>query len=295
MLAILRFIFNHPLSRQQKLRALWRFVAWQCRCLLTGNDRIYPWVNQVRFHVRKGEVGLTGNIYTGLHEFEDMAFLLHFLRDGDLFVDVGTNAGSYTLLASGVVGAKTIAFEPVPATFRRLQRNVQLNAIAHRVDCRNLGVGAGPGTLSFSANQDTTNHVLLAGEDPAGSIGVEVVSLDIAIKGLPCPGLIKIDVEGFETPVIEGAAGLLSNPLLAGVIMELNGSGAVYGFDESRIIQIMQDHGFSAFRYDPWTRCLHRLAGRNPDAGNTLFLRNLPFIQERIAGAAPFRVFGMTI
>ena len=61
--------------------------------------------------------GATGNIYTGLHEFEDMMFLLHLLRPGDIFVDAGANIGSYTVLASAVVGAKSISFEPVPPLF----------------------------------------------------------------------------------------------------------------------------------------------------------------------------------
>jgi thymidylate synthase len=61
--------------------------------------------------------GATGNIYAGLHEFEDMAFLLHLLRSEDMFADVGSNIGSYTILASGVVGAKSVAFEPVPSTY----------------------------------------------------------------------------------------------------------------------------------------------------------------------------------
>ncbi len=57
--------------------------------------------------------GATGNIYAGLHEFDDMAFFLHLLRPEDMFADVGSNIGSYTILASGVVGAKSVAFEPV--------------------------------------------------------------------------------------------------------------------------------------------------------------------------------------
>ena len=63
---------------------------------------------------------MTGNIYCGLAEFADMAFVLHVLRAGDLFVDIGANAGAYTLLASSVAGAKTTCFEPVPATYARL-------------------------------------------------------------------------------------------------------------------------------------------------------------------------------
>ena len=63
---------------------------------------------------------MTGNIYCGLVEFADMAFVLHVLRAGDLFVDIGANAGAYTLLASSVAGAKTTCFEPAPATYARL-------------------------------------------------------------------------------------------------------------------------------------------------------------------------------
>jgi hypothetical protein len=50
-----------------------------------------------------GMTGATGNLYVGLHEFEEMAFLLHFLRPGDLFADVGANVGSYTILAAVAV------------------------------------------------------------------------------------------------------------------------------------------------------------------------------------------------
>ena len=55
--------------------------------------------------------GATGNIYCGLHDFEEMSFLMHFLRAGDVFADVGVNVGAYSMLAASV-GARAIAFEP---------------------------------------------------------------------------------------------------------------------------------------------------------------------------------------
>ena len=63
--------------------------------------------------------GITGNIYAGLHEFADMAFVLHFLRGRRPVRRCGrANVGSYTILVSGVVGCRTIAFEPDPITCR---------------------------------------------------------------------------------------------------------------------------------------------------------------------------------
>ena len=58
----------------------------------------------------------------------------------DLFVDVGANVGSYTLLACSVRGARGICFEPVPLTYQRLLDNLRLNDMTERVRAFNLGL-----------------------------------------------------------------------------------------------------------------------------------------------------------
>ena len=55
-----------------------------------------------------------------------MLFLLHVLRKDEL-VDVGSNLGSYTILASSVVGSYSYSFEPIPTTFNRLLDNIKIN------------------------------------------------------------------------------------------------------------------------------------------------------------------------
>src|SRR6188768_213885 len=98
----LRFIADHPLNRQHKSAALLRFLKWQIGIRLLPGRVVYDWINGTSFIVQRGETGLTGNLYCGLHEFSDMAFVLHAVGAGDLFVDVGANVGSYTLLACSV-------------------------------------------------------------------------------------------------------------------------------------------------------------------------------------------------
>lgn len=83
------------------------------------------WINDLILPLEKGDTGLTSAYYVGLHEFEDMAFAIHLLREDDTFVDVGANLGSYSLLASGVTKANSIAFEPVPTTYNRLIDNIE--------------------------------------------------------------------------------------------------------------------------------------------------------------------------
>ncbi len=75
--------------------AVIRYIKWQVGSRLVPGDVIYQWINNSKVVARNGETGITGNIYCGLHEFPDMAFLLHVLREEDLFVDIGANVGSY--------------------------------------------------------------------------------------------------------------------------------------------------------------------------------------------------------
>ena len=287
----IRFISRHPLNRGRKLKALARFAAWQIGSRLVPGPVVFEWVRGAKFLVRAGERGLTGNVHTGLHEFGEMAFLLHLLRADDLFVDVGANAGSYTILACAAVGARGYAFEPGPDAYRRLTENVRLNRIEDRVTCLEMCLGAEPGTVLLTDDLDSANHALAPGEPGARTVTAAVSTLDAVLDG-ERPALVKIDVEGYEAAVLEGARRTLDEPTLLAAIIELNGSGERYGFDESQVVATMFGHGFTACSYDPFTRSLARLSGRDPASDNTLFVRDVPLVAERLTTAEKITVHG---
>lgn len=287
----IKFIADHPLNREHKLSSIIRFAKWQVGSRLVPGAIVCDWVNGSKFFAKTGETGLTGNIYAGLHEFPDMGFLLHFLRAEDLFVDIGANVGSYTILACSAVGARGVAFEPVPSTYKRLVENMRLNHLDEKVRCINKGVGDRQGTIVFTSDSDTTNHALASGEQCDNEVVVEVTSLDTALAGED-PSLIKIDVEGYETPVLAGAQEILKKQTLSAVIMELNGSGSRYGFDEANILELMRSNGFKTYSYDPFTRELVSLEGKNLDSGNTLFIRDKSVAEERLRVAAKVAIHG---
>lgn len=292
--SLIKFITRHPLNQNNECGAIIRFLRWQLGSRLLPGSAVYEWIGRSRFFVKRGETGLTGNIYCGLHEFSDMAFVVHALRPDDLFVDVGSNSGSYTILACAVAGADGMAFEPVPSTYLRLVENVRLNHMEGRVKCVNKGVGAEEGNIQFTGDSDTTNHALASGEDALGAISVEVITLDKTLKNR-CPTIMKIDVEGFESPVLQGANSILRNSVLRAVIIELNGSGVRYGYDESKIVAHMRDHGFMTYTYEPFTRTLKSLDGHKSDSGNTLFARDEAFLRERLITAPRINVLGKTL
>lgn len=289
LLNTIRFITNHPLNSQNKLAALRRFICWQIGSRLVPGSVVISFVNDSKLLVSPGMTGATGNIYTGLHEFEDMAFVLHCLRREDVFVDVGANVGSYTVLAGAVIGAKCYAFEPVPQTYSHLIRNINLNGINKLVGANNLGISCSDGMLEFTAGLDTVNHVVTENDGAVETIKVAVKTLDNAM-GKDKPTIIKIDVEGFETNVIVGANKVLSQASLLAIIMELNGSGSQYGFDELALHTRMLDYGFTPYRYAPFARSLVALAGKNLQAGNTLYVRDVRVVQARLQAAPAFFV-----
>ncbi len=294
--AVLRFILNHPLNRGQRGKALLRFLRWQFTSRLNPGPTVVPFVNESRLIVRPGWMGATGVLYTGLYEFEEMAFVLHALRKGDGFIDVGANIGSFTILASAVVEAESLAIEPVPATYRYICDNIELNAIASRVKCLNAGIGRQAGLLGFTTSLGASNHVLRPGEaasSPVETLEIPVQPLDQAADGFQAV-LLKIDVEGYETEVIAGAGQTLAQPSLFAVLLELRGHGRRYGFDEDALHQKMLGYGFKPYRYRPFERILDGLEGIDP-AGNTLYIRDLPLARQRVETAPLFRVNGRLI
>lgn len=290
-LAVLRFVLSHPMNRGRPLSALARVARWQLASRLAGGALTVEWVAGARLRVRRGDTGLTGNLYTGLHEFPDMGFLLHALRETDLFIDVGANAGAYTVLACAARGARGRAFEPIPSTFARLAENIQINELTARVEASNIGLADVPGEILFTSAGDTINHALAPGESDPHAVRVAVSTLDASVV-LDRPTLMKIDVEGFETPVLAGAQATLANPLLYAIIMELNGSGARYGHDEGRIITNLAGHGFRMWSYAPFVRELLPLGDKNQDSGNTIFIRDEALVRERLDTAAKVHLLG---
>jgi FkbM family methyltransferase len=291
----LHFIVNHPLNKNNKTAALLRWFGWQIRSRVASGPIVVNFVNDAKLLVKRGMTGATGNIYCGLHEFEEMSFVLHALRANDLFVDVGANIGSYTVLASAVVGARSISIEPVPDTFEKLKRNISVNSIQHLVNAYNIGISKTDGIIKFTAGLDTENHAADERETPSDIlIAVKVLALDNLLAGKQ-PNIIKIDVEGFETNVIGGADHMLSQTSLNAVIMELNGSGKRYGFDEGALHRKMLEHGFGTFSYAPFERKLVSLNENKSKCGNIIYIRDVGFMTERISTAPKFRVHGQFI
>ena len=279
--SILNFICKHPLHKNRRLAAVVNFVRWQVGMRLIDKKVVVPWVEDAKILSGLGEFGLTGNIYCGFMEYEDMLFLLHVLRPEHIFVDVGANVGAYTILASKVVGSKSVAFEPLPETAARLKDQVQINRIEHLVDVRNIGVGEQEGELYFTNNSDTVNKVSLSGA-AENTTRVRVGVLD---RELPLDGeyFLKVDVEGFESQVIRGAEKILASGHVLAMIVELNGRGVEFGHTNEEVHQKILSYGLVPVCYEPFGRRVTRLDGYNQNEGNTLYVKSVEQVQALVS------------
>ncbi len=267
----LRFIFSHPLNRGRPVSTAARILGWQLRSRLTPVVPV-DFANGARLLVSRRMYGATGNVYCGLHEFEEMSFLLHFLRPGDVFADVGANVGTYSMLAASV-GAQAVAFEP-GERFADLKRNVGHNG--YPVDCREAAVGDRNGSIGFTVGLDATNHVV---EDDKAGATVPLVRLDDAVEHAT---LIKVDTEGFEAAVVAGGRRVFAQASAA--ILELD---AATDADPMRTLAAM---GYRPISYDPFTRQVRPF---HKAGNNSILVRVDP--ADRLRRAPPYLLRGRAI
>jgi FkbM family methyltransferase len=279
----LRGVAGHPLNRGAGFRAMRQFCVAQLAVRLVPGDISVPFPNRTHLLISPRMKGAAHFITPGLCEYEEMVFVTHFLRPGDVFVDGGANVGAYTLLASGVAGARTIAVEPSPSTFGYLRQNVFLNDLATRVTLVNAALGRSAGKLRLTEDLGTENYVCADGE--AGpSVEVPVTTLDSLVTEASVT-LFKVDVEGFETEVLAGAQRLLASGAVQAMIVERAGNGLRYGYDEAVLHRKIQDHGYAPFAYDPTSRLLRKLAPESP--GNIIYLMDPEAVARRLKEAPP--------
>ena len=280
------FIWKHPLAKHQKARAMNRWLKWQLMCKIKTDVISVPWVENSVLKIKRGMTGATGNLYCGLHEFYDMALLLHFFsREKGLFLDIGANIGSYTVLASKVGKAKTIAVEPVASTVTALRENIRANCIGDKVQVIQVAVGAKAGKVWFSLDSDTTNQVVDLAY-PGRKELVEVQTIDQILGGRPAE-FWKVDVEGLEEKVLAGASRTLGDPRLQIVLLE---------GDNQKIRSIMKKNLFKKAKYDPFTKTLIELSDKEFSLGsNNLWVRHPDEITARCRKSRPIHVYGQII
>jgi FkbM family methyltransferase len=177
----------------------------------------------------------------------DTSLLQRWLRPGDVLVDCGANVGLLAIVGAKQVGAagRVYAIEAHPKIFGFLKSNIALND-ASNIAPLHVAVGEKEGTIAFSDRPaDDGNHVL-----PQGSgLSVPMKPLDAIVPAGTAVRLLKLDVEGYEKFVIEGAKALI--PTVEAIYFESSELlFSRYGYSCEDMFNPLRACGFRLFRLE---------------------------------------------
>ena len=147
--------------------------------------------------------------WLGSYEFQKQKQITLAVRPGMVCFDIGANVGFYTLLLSKMAGPDglVVAFEPVPNNCDFLRRHIMINR-CNNVVLQELALADFDGNGSFDTTQSSSQGHLAQ----AGLLTVRCASIDSLVAGaeIPAPDLMKVDVEGAEVAVLNGAREVIS-------------------------------------------------------------------------------------
>jgi len=187
-------------------------------------------------------------IYFGTFEPHETKLIRFYLRPGMTFVDVGANVGYFTALATKLVGrsGRVIAFEPSPYAFERLQQMVELNRLEN-VRPIQAGLSNQADRLKLYLGRGSRNHTpTMVPHENATAIEVPVETLDSIMEnmGVDRIDFMKIDVEGHEPRVLEGARRLLREKRIRAILCEFNARWLnMAGSSEEKLLSLITGSG----------------------------------------------------
>jgi FkbM family methyltransferase len=179
----------------------------------------------LQFELPSGDFGVTLEAEsTGEYEPVTTHIMQSILKEGMTFIDIGAHVGLFALPASKWVGknGRVVAFEPHPANFEMLSRNVGKNKL--KVELINAAVSDVAGTVQLHTSTfNSGDHQIYQSGNRKG-IPVECIILDDFIGSNERVDLIKMDVQGAEAAAFIGMERVLRNNPSIKVIWELSPS-----------------------------------------------------------------------
>lgn len=181
--------------------------------------------------------------WLGTYESDKQQIMNLLVKPGMIAYDIGANAGFYTLALARLVGrgGTVCAFEPLAENAANILEHLRLNSCSN-VTLYQVAVSDQNGLSAFQVAQSNSMGYLVGG----GGYWVPTVAIDALIEAakLPVPDIVKMDVEGAESKVLEGARKLLGMRKTIWVI-------ALHGAEQRKEIgRILTDHGYRIYRLD---------------------------------------------
>jgi FkbM family methyltransferase len=244
---VLRYICNNNKASRIPYVVL-RSVTWQLMKRITGSITTVKLINGKNIFIFPDNEVSSFFIYSDLPDRNEVMLLREGTSCNTIFLDIGANIGSYSLLMSDV--AKVIAFEPHPSTAARLKMNFLLNGM-DITSVYEYAIGKEDGSVLFTDTDSSATNRIMGPTDKNASIRVNQKKLDTIVEDLELRKdsryVIKIDVEGGECDVFLGASNFLRDYDVRLVVFEC--------FDQIKLNIITQELSSIGFYIEKVSSC----------------------------------------
>ncbi len=221
----LHTILTHQNNKGKFLNALFVTIWWKVNQLFFHLPAIVEIAPNVKIICYPNNSYGSFIVYAKWPEYEELQFIYSILEAGDSYIDVGAHIGDSSLLAaSKIKNGKVIACEPTPTIFNELVANIRLNNFESIITPLQVAVSNEVGSAFFTLETASEVNHLRSSLGKGKSIKVETITVDKMIKNakLSSLTLLKVDVEGFELEVLQGAKSSLNKDKIEMILFEVN-------------------------------------------------------------------------
>ena len=228
--------------------------------------QVIRWLEGLKFKVYpNNDIGQVLFI-SGVYEPNSLLVMKRLLKKGSVFLDIGANAGLFTLAASRWVGPQgsVIAFEPSSREFFTLTENISLNQLSNvKVEPIAISNTSGVGALKIAVGQHNGQNTLcqeFAYEGVCSGVTEQVVlkTLDqyVEEQQISAIDLIKLDIEGAEYSAFQGGQKTLRTLRPALIFEIVRSSLKKNQIDIEEIENLLVDLKYQTYAIDETTACL---------------------------------------
>lgn len=215
---------------------------------------LLPWGVTIKICPSSNEVVGRSLWLMGIYDLVVTEVLWRLIESNETAIDVGASLGYMTNIMAKKVGktGKVWCFEPNPEVYKELSENVvswQATLDWNQINTQQIALSnqSGVGVLSVPTNNReeaalVSTPDLQNQENISENYTVTLTRLDDILKKNSQIGLIKIDVEGHELEVLQGASGLISKQQIRDIIYE-DHSGY-----PTPVSKFLEQHGYIIFR-----------------------------------------------